>query len=160
MESRLKPQHTLHVSSSSLTNATSKLISLISSHLHISIDYFLTNLPIALLTHKIPYQSSIPNLLKSFPHTLNKIQSHYQHPHGPEYMIWCLRTSSAHSFSTPSILAFYNSSNMTSMLLCGLKTKCHLSYFCHLLSDQLHSLAKLNESSSVESVWKMSFADF
>lgn len=90
MESVFKPQHTLHMSSSGLTNATAKLVSLISSCFHIPIDYFLTKLPIALLTHKIPYQSSIPNLLMASHHTLNKIQSHYQHPLGPEYMIWCL----------------------------------------------------------------------
>lgn len=164
MESVFKPQHTLHMSSSGLTNATAKLVSLISSCFHIPIDYFLTKLPIALLTHKIPYQSSIPNLLMASHHTLNKIQSHYQHPLGLEYMIWCLLilsfcTSSAHSFFTPSILAFFNSSNMTSMFLRGPKTKCHLSYFCHLLSGLLHPLAKLNESSAVEEVWKMSFAD-
>lgn len=94
MESCLKPQHTLHVSLSSLNNTITKLISLISSCFHIPIDYFLTKLPIALLMHKIPSQSSVPKLLMPSHYTLNKIQSHYQHPHGPEYLICaCLKRS-------------------------------------------------------------------
>ena len=141
MESCLKPQHTLHVSLSSLTNTTSKLISLISSCFHIPIDYFLTKLPIALLMHKIPYRSSVPKLLMPSHYTLNKFQSYYQHPHGPEYLILCLlnkksfHTSSPHSLSTPAIPDFFNSSNMTSMLLLERKPKCHISSFCHLLSS-------------------------
>lgn len=142
MESCLKPQHTLHVSLSSLNNTISKLISLISSCFHIPIDYFLTKLPIAPLMHKIPSRYSVPKLLMPSHYTLNKIQSHYQHPHGPEYLIWCLlkkksfQSSPSQSFSTPAIPDFFNSSNKTSMFLLEPKPKCYISSFCHLLSGQ------------------------
>lgn len=114
----------------SLTDTTSKRISLILLLFPHTYRLVSTKQLISLLAHKTLYQSSSSSLLLASHHTMNIIYRQHQYFQGPAYMIWSLlyclmnlTTISPHSCITPATLNFLNSLTMTSMLLLQQKLK-------------------------------------